>query len=300
MFPKDKLTSLITADGSLTFFSDTFGEAFHSIHGAKQEAESKFVIPTRIRDKAKQQHCVNILDVCYGLGYNSAAAIACIQDLDANAAHIQIIGLENNPQVPQQAIANGLLDIWPQPVVQKLRELATLGQVQAPNLDMHLLIGDARQTAKNIPTVWADAIFLDPFSPPRCPQLWTVEFMALLASCLKPDGYIVTYSCAAAVRNAMLANDLEVSSTTPVGRRSPGTIAAFPPTAFAPLPQAEQEILQTRSSVPYRDPNLTDTASTILQRRQIEQSQSSLEPTSSWKRRQFDNFDNFDNIGASD
>lgn len=286
MHPKDDLTEVITADGSTTFFSDTFGEAFHSIHGAKQEAEAKFVIPARICDKAKQQNCVNILDVCYGLGYNSAAAISCIADLDANAARLQIIALENNPQVPQQAIANGLLDIWPQPVVEKLRELAMVGQVQAPNLDMQLLIGDARQTAKNIPTGWADAIFLDPFSPPRCPQLWTVEFIALLARCLKPDGYIVTYSCAAAVRTAMLANGLEVSSTTPVGRRSPGTIAAFPPTSFSPLPQAEQEILQTRSSVPYRDPNLTDTASTILQRRQIEQSQCGLESTSGWKRRQ--------------
>jgi tRNA U34 5-methylaminomethyl-2-thiouridine-forming methyltransferase MnmC len=287
----NQLTTMITADGSATFFSDSFGEAFHSIHGAKQEAEAKFVIPTRIRDKAKQQDNVNILDVCYGLGYNSAAAIACIEDLEANRARLQIIGLENNLQVPQQAIANGLLDIWPQTIVQKLRELATVGHVQASNLDLHLLIGDARQTVNNIPMGWADAIFLDPFSPPRCPQLWTVEFIALLVSCLKHDGYIVTYSCAAAVRSAMLVNGLEVSSTTPVGRRSPGTIAALPPASFAPLPQAEQEILQTRSSVPYRDPNLSDPATTILQRRQIEQSQSSLEPTSSWKRRQ---------IGASD
>ncbi len=282
----NQLTTVITADGSSTFFSDTFGEAFHSIHGAKQEAESKFVIPTRIRDKAKQQNCVNILDVCYGLGYNSAAAIACIEDLGKNSAQLQIIALENDLQVPQQAIANGLLDIWPQPVVQKLQELATIGQVQTRNLNMQLLIGDARQTAQNIPTGWADAIFLDPFSPPRCPQLWTVEFMALLASCLKSDGYIVTYSCAAAVRTAMLTNGLEVSSTKPVGRRSPGTIAAFSPTFFLPLPQAEQEILQTRSSIPYRDPNLSDPASAILQRRQNEQSQSLLEPTSSWKRRQ--------------
>lgn len=292
MHPKDELTKVITADGSATFFSDTFGEAFHSIHGAKQEAEAKFVIPTRIRDKAKQQSRVNILDVCYGLGYNSAAAIACLEDLDAtNTAKLQIIGLENNLQVPQQAIADGLLDIWSPTVVQKLQELSTAGQVHTPELDMQLLIGDARQTAQTIPKGWADAIFLDPFSPPRCPQLWTVEFIALLASCLKPDGYIVTYSCAAAVRTAMFINSLEVSSTAPVGRRSPGTIAAFAPTAFASLPQAEQEILQTRSSVPYRDPNLTDPASIILQRRQIEQSQSCLESTSSWKRRQINAID---------
>jgi tRNA U34 5-methylaminomethyl-2-thiouridine-forming methyltransferase MnmC len=286
MSAKDQLTTLTTADGSATFFSTTFGEAFHSIHGAKQEAEAKFVAPARIRKKLECQTCVNILDVCYGLGYNTAAAIACLEDLDSPSAHLQIIGLENNLQVPQAAIANGLLDIWPQMVVQNLQALAAKGQVQTTNLDLCLLIGDARQTAQNLPKSWADAIFLDPFSPPRCPQLWTVEFLALLASCLKPDGYIVTYSCAAAVRTAMLTVGLEVGSTSPVGRRSPGTIAAFPPIVFPPLLQAEQEILQTRASVPYRDPSLSDSAEAILQRRLVDQGHSNLEPTSAWKRRQ--------------
>jgi tRNA U34 5-methylaminomethyl-2-thiouridine-forming methyltransferase MnmC len=280
------LTTLLTADGSTTFFSHAFGEAFHSIHGAKQEAEAKFVLPARIRAKAEQQDCVNIIDVCYGLGYNSAAAIACIDSLSSHKPQLQIVGLENNWEVPKAAITDGLIDLWPQTIVQYLKVLAETKSVKTAKLILRLLIGDARQTIQNLPKAWADAIFLDPFSPPRCPQLWTVEFMSLLANCLKPDGYIVTYSCAAAVRTAMLAAGLEISSSSPVGRKAPGTVAAFPQNDLPPLTAAEQEILQTRAAVPYRDPHLSDPATVIIQRRQAEQSCSNLEPTSAWKRRQ--------------
>lgn len=67
----DTLSLLATADGSVTFWSETFQETFHSTHGAKNEAEAKFVIPTKITEKARMQTQLNILDVCYGLGYNS-------------------------------------------------------------------------------------------------------------------------------------------------------------------------------------------------------------------------------------
>ncbi|WP_019499374.1 tRNA (5-methylaminomethyl-2-thiouridine)(34)-methyltransferase MnmD [Pseudanabaena sp. PCC 6802] len=283
---QDRLTLLATADGSTTFFSDVFGEAFHSIHGAKQEAEAKFVLPARIRAKAERKGCVNIIDVCYGLGYNSAAAIACIDELGSGKPQLQIVALENNWQVPKAAIASGLLDIWPQTLVQHLKVLAETKGVKTANLNLSLLIGDARQTMQDLPKTWADAIFLDPFSPPRCPQLWTMEFISLLASCLKPDGYLVTYSCAAAVRSAMLAAGLEISSSSPVGRKAPGTVAAFSNNDLPPLTEAEKEILQTRAAIPYRDPHLSDPAAAIIQRRQLEQNLSGLESTSAWKRRQ--------------
>lgn len=281
----DLLSLQTTADGSMTFFSELFQEAFHSLHGAKQEAEAKFVIPAQIREKAEKQDRICILDVCYGLGYNSAAAIASLQTSNAN---LEIMALENNLSVPQTAIAQGLLDIWQQPIPEILKDLAANLAVIHENLAMQLLVGDARQTIQQVPMQWADAIFLDPFSPPHCPQLWSVEFMQAIANCLKPDGYLVTYSCAAAARVAMIAAGLHVASTAPVGRRSPGTIAAFPQMAMLALPPlsiAEQELLQTRAAIPYRDLDLIDDRSTILLRRQQEQQLSQLESGSSWRRR---------------
>ena len=92
----DKLSLFPTEDGSVTFWSDTYQETFHSAHGAKHEAEAKFVIPAKIAEKAKSQTQISILDICYGLGYNSAAAIACVSELPDPTAKLQIIALENN------------------------------------------------------------------------------------------------------------------------------------------------------------------------------------------------------------
>ena len=281
----DKLSLFPTEDGSVTFWSDTYQETFHSAHGAKHEAEAKFVIPAKIAEKAKSQTQMSILDICYGLGYNSAAAIACVSELPDPTAKLQIIALENNLEVPQQAIASGLVNIWQPAIAQILTSAAKNQAVTTENLSLQLLIGDARQTISQVPRKWADAIFLDPFSPPHCPQLWTVEFMQLLANCLKPDGYLVTYSASAAVRSAMLIAGLQIGAIAPVGRKSPSTIAAFSPTPLPPISDREAAFLKTRAAIPYRDHTLTGNASEIIAIRQAEQKNSQLPPSSSLRKK---------------
>ncbi len=272
-----------TADGSHTFFSSSFHELFHSHYGARQEAIGKFVQPTGIPTLATTGQ-VTILDICYGLGYNTAAALETIWAVDPNC-RVTVVGLELDPQVPQAAIPL-LADCFPavQPV---LATLANHGHVKNDRLTARLLFGDARQTLKTLATecLIAEAIFLDPFSPPRCPQLWTVEFLNLVATCLAPSGIIATYSCAAAVRSALLAIGLDIGSTAPIGRQAPGTVAARQPDHLPPLAPHEQEHLATRAAVPYRDPTLQDSPATIVARRQAEQADSTLEPTSRWKQR---------------
>ena len=275
-----------TDDGSFTFFSVEFGEAFHSYHGARQEAQKKFVEPTHLRQKA-QQPLLRLLDVCYGLGYNTAAALATIWAVNPSC-YVEVVGLEFNSAVPQAAIAHQLLNMWPQPIPQILTQLAVEHQVQTDRLKATLLMGDARATIGLVQEsgFQGDAIFLDPFSPPNCPQLWTVEFLERVAKCLYLNGMLATYSCAAAVRTALMAAGLQIGSTPALGRRSPGTVASWRATDYLPvLSQQEQEHLLTRAAIPYRDPHLGDETSVILQRRQQEQHASSMEPTSRWRKR---------------
>lgn len=307
----DNFTPELTADGSFTFFSQEFGESFHSHYGARQESFLKFVEPTQLALKANQPK-LRILDICYGLGYNTAAALETIWSVNPDC-DVELIGLELNASVPQAAIAHHLFDTWKYEYTTILTQLAYEQQVQTNHLRAKLLIGDARTTIRQVyhSGFRADAIFLDPFSPPQCPHLWTVEFIQQLALCLHKDGLLATYSCAAAVRTALLTAGLEIGSTPPVGRRTPGTVAAHPrgvgdremgrrgevfqqfpssptlplfPSSY-PLSQAEKEHLLTRAAIPYHDPELKDLPDVILRRRQQEQQDSSLEPTSRWRKR---------------
>lgn len=285
MEKQEQFTPQPTADGSSTFYSTEFGESFHSQFGAKQEAELKFVEPLNLRQRA-QHSSVFLLDICYGLGYNTAAALTAIWDVNPDCK-IELIALELDETVPKSAIAHQILHTYPAEIVEILAQFATTHSFNRDCLQAKLLLGDARITLQQVRSSGfkADAIFLDPFSPTVCPQLWTVEFLSLVAQCLKPDGNLATYSCSATVRSALLAAGLKVGSTSPVGRRTPGTIAGFSSEALPPLSTSELEHLQTRAAVPYRDPNLNDNAESIIQRRQHQQQSSSLEPTSQWKKR---------------
>jgi tRNA U34 5-methylaminomethyl-2-thiouridine-forming methyltransferase MnmC len=279
-----------TSDGSFTFFSEEFGEAFHSQNGAREEALQKFAQATQLAKLAQQGH-LRLLDVCYGLGYNTAAALETIWAVNPEC-RVEVYGLELDETVPQAAIAPSLIQIWSPKVQEILKAIALEHRATSTQLTATLLIGDARQTIQTLAQTGfqAEAIFFDPFSPRRCPQLWTVQFFAQVAHCLAPSGKLATYSRSAAVRSAMLAAGFAIG-TIPLERASlphewsQGTIAAFPNTQLHPLSQMEQEHLKTRAAIPYRDPTLSDSATSILQRHQQEQQIAQLESTSSWRRR---------------
>jgi tRNA U34 5-methylaminomethyl-2-thiouridine-forming methyltransferase MnmC len=275
----------ITDDGSYTFFSEEFGQTFHSKYGAREESIFKYAVPTLLAEKASRGH-LKVLDICYGLGYNSAAALSAIWQSHPDCT-VEIIALELDRTVPISAIEHHLLSEWEQPIPQLLDRLVRAEIIEVERLKARLIYGDARQTIGRVidRDFQADAIFLDPFSPVSCPQLWTIEFIDRVAECGAPDGIIATYSCASAVRKAMVSAGLSVGDSTPVGRKSPGTIASFDASQLTPLSQQELEHLQTRAAIPYRDPTLTDSMAKIIIRREMEQDDCELETTSQWKKR---------------
>lgn len=282
----------LTQDGSYTFFSAEFGEAYHSLHGAKTESFEKFATVTRLEARAKAGR-VKILDVCYGLGYNSAAALETIWS-GAPECCIEVVGLELDPHVLKASLALETFGQWSDSVQAVLTGLAEHHRFQMSDLQAEILLGDARQSIQRlIDRGWqADAIFLDPFSPRRCPQLWTVEFLADVAACLTQTGLLATYSRSAAVRNALTEAGLKIG-TVPIAPHqvhlphawSQGTLASYTGDELIPLSQMEQEHLQTKAGIPLRDPQKSASAVSILDAQARAQQASSRESSSSWRRR---------------
>ncbi len=195
--------------------------------------------------------------------------------------------MELDEKVVLQAIQQNLLNFWYTDTVKLLTDLIHTRYIKKDNLNISLWIEDARISLLKLveDKFQADAIFLDPFSPPKCPQLWTVEFLNLVAKCLKSDGILATYSCSASVRSALQLAGLQIGANLSVGKRPPGTLASYDKELLPPLSLMEIEHLKTRASVPYRDPFLNDTADNIKKKRQKEQLLSKLESTSQWKKR---------------
>ena len=87
------------------------------------------------------------------------------------------------------------------------------------------MYSDARETIKLIPKEIVDAVFLDPFSPKTCPELWTKEFFENIHKTMKKDAILATYSCARVVRDNLKAAHFRVEDGPCIGRRAPSTIA---------------------------------------------------------------------------
>ena len=283
-----------TADGSFSLQSDHFGEAFHNSAGALNEARAKFVQPAELH-RFSTGSALRILDVCLGLGYNTAAVL---EALLMAAPAVQWWGLELDRRPLEQALDQASFQgIWSAPVLAKLEAIRDHGGWQEPNSQGIQLWGDARATLQEIPEpVRFDLVLLDAFSPQRCPELWSEEFLGALAHRLAPQGRLLTYSRSAAVRASLKRAGLSLFSLLPApGERagwSSGTLATPPDSAcpqdgpgWRPLSAMEWEHLKTRAAVPFRDPQGNATADAILQRRREEQQHCGYEPTNAWQRR---------------
>ena len=69
-----------TDDGSVGLYSNVINDIFHSKSGAKKEAFDKFIVPSFLNKLIISNDRVNILDICYGIGYNTKAALSILND----------------------------------------------------------------------------------------------------------------------------------------------------------------------------------------------------------------------------
>ena len=267
-----------------------FGEAFHNSAGALNEARAKFVGPAEL-DRFRGGEPLHILDVCVGLGYNTAAVLG---SLPTPAPAVRWWGLELDRRPLELALSQPRFQaLWSEDVLHKLAAIRDQGGWSTPGNEGQQLWGDAREMLSTIPeAVRFDLILHDAFSPQRCPELWSEEFLSALAQRLAPGGRLLTYSRAAAIRGSLKRAGLALRSLPAApGERtgwSSGTVAIKQDKSVVgcrPLSAMEQEHLLTRAAVPFRDPDQRDLAPVILERRQQEQLHCGLEATNSWQRR---------------
>lgn len=257
-------------DGSFTFWSDDFREHYHAPVGAWTEATRKYAAPGRLRERLEGGP-VHLLDVCFGLGWNSFSA--CRQAVMTDKNLLRIDALEMDRRVVRGAAGHMNLPAaaalnWSQ----CLRQLYDDARCRQRRFEIFMHWGDARYTVRQMPCGQYDLIFLDPFSTQRNSPLWTVDFFCLLRAGMKPDGMLLTYCAAIPVRAGLLEAGFHVGETYPVGRSRGGTIAVLNPDLVGrPLPQRDGYLIrESHRGIPYRDPGLCASNSEILRNRQQE------------------------------
>ena len=218
------MKQIITGDNSITCENPVYEQAYHSLSGALSEAKLKYAEPCKIAEKAKSGS-LTILDICFGLGYNSLLAIHTAKASNPKCK-IKIYALEMDPQV--FGLINKIdMDQEYAAIYNMIKRLSKDKlSIKQGGVDLQLHLGDARETILEIKDK-ADAVFLDPFSPPKNPELWTEEFFSNIHARMKKSAILATYSCAALVRINLVRAGFDVKDGPHAGRYAPSTLA-FP------------------------------------------------------------------------
>ena len=287
-----ELKEIKTKDGSFSLRSLFYQENFHSLKGALEETKIKFTSPSdlrRFKDKS-----LNVLDICFGLGYNSASLF---NDLIKQNSLINWYALEIDKKPLEYSLRNkSFHKLWAPKVIKIFKSLYQKDTYEDQLFKCNIIWGEARDQINNIPSnIKFDLIYLDGFSPQKCPELWTLEFLSKATKKLNPQGYFITYSSSAAVRKTLRDLGLKIFNIKPEFKSrtlwSNGTIAVknideenFKSNLqFKKLSLMEEEHLLTKASIPYRDPNLNYQTREILQKRAREQLLSNLITSNKWR-----------------
>ncbi len=290
----EDLEELITNDGTLSLRSLIYKENFHSNIGALKETKNKFIKPSKLeRFKNKS---IKVLDICFGLGYNSAFLF---KELISQSTKLDWFALEIDKRPLNFSINSYFFkNLWDQKVIEIFESLYKRGNYIDSEFNCKIIWGDARKKIFDIPKhIKFDLIFLDGFSPQKCPEIWTEEFLSKIKQFLNHRGYLITYSSSAAVRKTLMDLGLTIYKIKPKIESSVnwsnGTIAILNPylneykknSFLKELSIMELEHLETKASIPYRDPSFDCTSKEILKNRKDEQLESNLLPTEVWRKK---------------
>lgn len=362
-----ELYPYFTNDGSVGLFSPDADDIYHSTYGALTEAYEKFILPSNLNSFLKNNNEIKILDICFGIGYNSKSFLNYILDClynetiytdkikysdkidtnnkkfkiyihaidtDKNLACLSPFFISNKKNIKNNNLSfrqekiqrmlsqtvkakyelkpevnilllekiidqidNELISILSDKKyaqyfdknVRVLFEVLTtkrykynpiriikaflhniyykyisgcnkmaLKALKLMEFNFKLNIDDARQAIKNDNEIY-NYIFLDAFTPVKCPCLWTVDFFKLLYSHLDENGMILTYSNSALVRNAFLNAGFHVGKIfSQSADKFTGTVAVKNKSLIKyELSEYDLGLMKTKAGIFYRDENLT-------------------------------------------
>lgn len=395
-----------TNDGSVGLFSPEANDIYHSTYGALTEAYEKFILPSDFEKFFRKNSEIKILDICFGIGYNSKSFINKLLeiiyndtidtnnisktinndkiytnnkkykifihaiDTDKNLATLspffktfeknigklnskseiiykqeKIKKLSANTASTKYELQNEVNILLLQKMLNKidnntisilydkkyrqyfdlkmirlfefyqnnksiytpLRRLKAFlhniyykylskGYKKASkclellDFDFNLEINDARQAIMNDTNKY-NFVFLDAFTPTKCPCLWSIDFFKLLYVHLEDGGLILTYSNSAQVRNCFLNAGFIVKKIFSKNQNKfTGTVAIKPYTDVSQnnretnyntelihdLSDYDLGLMKSRAGIFYRDKDLSLDNEAIINNHKIEVENSNL------------------------
>ena len=203
---RDQKEIVLCEDGTNTLYSKEFDEPYHSTKdGALHESLEKYVKPSLALKKEKEQ--LTILDICFGLGYNTFATLYYIKKQKLSTK-VHIL----SPEFDEGLMRS--LDTFDYPpefenIKHIIKAISQDLYYEDEQFKIKILLGDARKAIRGLTPLKEkiDIVYQDAFSPAHNPLLWTTEYFKDVRAICKENAILTTYSTAAAIRLGLYEND---------------------------------------------------------------------------------------------
>ena len=146
-----------------------------------------------------------------------------------------------------------------------------LKRYKIQDFDFNIKIDDARKVIRDDKNLY-NLIFLDAFTPSKCPCLWSYEFFKRLYQILEDDGMLLTYSSSALIRSAMKEAGFEIGNIYNERlKKYQGTVGVKNKQLLKyPLSESDLGLLNSRAGIFYRDKNLNTPNEAIIASHKLE------------------------------
>lgn len=178
-----------TNDGSSSIFVPELNEHYHSIHGAKNEAEHVF-IQMGLDKLCAQKNTINILEIGLGTGLNASLTL---QKAQKEKLIIQYHAIEKYPIEKIEFEALNYMDFLNPDDFKFIFNSPWNEIIHYPkytNFSLHKHQCDV--STFNLFNQF-DLIYFDAFAPNKQPRMWDKSVFQLMFSCLKNNGLLTTY-----------------------------------------------------------------------------------------------------------
>lgn len=178
-------------DGSISVWDKKYKDYYHPKSGAVFCARELFIKQSELIKRCKKDE-VELLDIGFGLGYNTLEALKIKKN-----KKLKITALDKNRQILKTAMS-----IHKNSDKNIIKDLYDSQKYEDEFNHIHLIIDEARHTIFNLHKKY-DVIFLDPFMCHLNPSLISKQFIKQVSRLLKEDGVMVCSTNSSQLKTAL-------------------------------------------------------------------------------------------------
>ncbi|WP_263832193.1 TIGR01212 family radical SAM protein [Sulfurospirillum oryzae] len=174
---------IVANDGSTTFWNKTYKDYYHPKAGAYTQAQALFIKQSRLEERLLKGD-VKLLDIGFGMGYNTLESVKVAQKVAKHTLHVKAIDqdrmlLKQSMQTVPESLHVKILDA-----------LFTCKHYEDHFATVAFLNAEARYALTLLDEPF-DVIYLDPFLESNNASLVSLELFQTLKKLLKKEGVLV-------------------------------------------------------------------------------------------------------------